>query len=146
MMRKIFEMAAATVLAAAAIAAVTHWSATRLDSAAVWSHAQSWATGHERTSWLVAVSIFGLNFAWWIVCATVRRRRDVDIFVGELTMPSLTSVLFTALAISAATSLGLHLAAAHSLWAFLPSIVAAWLLARAATAARHRWDRLTGML
>jgi hypothetical protein len=88
----------------------------------------------------------GLNVLWWIVCATLRRRRGVDVFAGELTMPSMTSVLFTALVISGAIGISAHLAAGHSLWAVLPGAVAAWLLARAVTAARYRWERFTGLL
>lgn len=145
-MRKFLESVAATVMAAAVLAAVTHWSATRADAAAIWSHVQVWASRHEPVLWFVAVSIFGLNVVWWIVCATFRRRRGVDVFTGELTMPSMTSVLFTALVISGAIGLSAHLAAGHSLWAVLPGAAAAWLLARAVIAARYRWERFTGLI
>lgn len=145
-MRKIFESVAATVMAAAVLAAVTHLSATKADASAVWSDVQTWASRHEPVLWFVALSIFGLNVVWWIVCATLRRRRGIDVFAGELTMPSMTSVLFTALMISGSMGISAHLAAGHSLWAVPPGAVAAWLLARAATSARYRWERFTGVL
>jgi hypothetical protein len=145
-MRKIFESVAATVMATAVLAAVTHWSATRADASATWWHVTAWASRHEPVLWFVAASIFALNVAWWVVCATLRRRRGVDVFTGELTMPSMTSVLFTALVISGAIGVSAHLAAGHSLWAVLPGAGAAWLFARAVTSARYRWERFTGML
>jgi hypothetical protein len=145
-MRKIFESAAATVMATAVLAAVTHWSATRAGAAAAWSHVDALASRHEPVLWVVTLALLGLNVVWWIVCATVRRRRGVDIFAGELQLPSMTSVLFTALVISGATSLGAHLAARHSIWAALPCLLGAWLLVRAMTAARFRWKRFSGLL
>ena len=145
-MRRILEPAAASLVTAAVVAGATHWSATRADAAAMWSHVQVWASRHEPVLWFVAASIFGLNVVWWIVCATFCRRRGVDVFTGELTMPSMTSVLFTALVISGAIGLSAHLAAGHSLWAVLPGAAAAWLLARAVTSARYRWERFTGLI
>lgn len=144
MMRKIFETAAATVIAAGVIAAVANWSTTRTDAASAWSMVQSWAAARESMAWWITLSIFALNVGWWVVRATARRR-GVDVFTGELTMPSMTSVLFTTLSITGAASLCLHLAAARTLWALLPGAVAGWLCVRAVSAAHYRWERLTGI-
>jgi hypothetical protein len=145
-MRKIFESVVATVMAAAVLAAATHWSATRADARAAWPQVETRASHFEPALWLVVISLLGLNVVWWVVCATVRRRRGVDVFTGELVTPSMTSVLFTSLVISGATGLAAHLAAGRSVWAILPGLLAAWLLARAVTSAHYRWERFTGVL
>lgn len=144
-MAKLLQTVVASVMTAAIIGAGTHWSETQADASMVWSHAQAWSSSHQRIAWLIALSVLGLNAVWWLVCAMGRRLEGVEIFAGELTLPSVTSALFTCLMISTGGVLSLYLAAHRSLWAFVPGALAAWLAARTISTARYRWEHFAGL-